>query len=153
MAGFRVLRDLAKTKRVEGYLESIIRPGKESEFWGKFSSFANFCKHADRDPYAISRSFREKANDHLLFVSATYYQLLRHQETEDMMILVAWHYMLHPDVISDTGNLAPIKPVLSDALKANGNPDRANYLACGLTALRQFTRMRTPGEKWSNSPT
>ena len=52
-AGFRILKDLSEKSERNGFhtkFQSCIRPGKEREFWGNFYTFANFLKHAERDP-------------------------------------------------------------------------------------------------------
>ena len=74
MAALRILRDLVKQRGLEHPVDSMIRPGKENEFWCGVSSFANFFKHADRDPDDISDGFREEVNDAVLLLAAfTYY--------------------------------------------------------------------------------
>ena len=57
MAAFRILRDLAKQRGLEHPVDSMIRPGKEKEFWRGVNSSANFFKHADKDPDDISGGF------------------------------------------------------------------------------------------------
>ena len=101
MAGFRVLRDLTKRRGLKEPIESILKPGKEKEFWGGISNFSNFCKHADRDPNNNSISFREDANDSALIIATMYYRHLGCQLTNEMQLLWAWYVSLHPDILSE----------------------------------------------------
>ena len=87
MAAFRILRDLAKQRGLEHPVDSMIRPGKEKEFWCGVNSFSNFFKHADKDPDDTSGGFLEENNDSVLLFAATYYDLLGCQQTEEMQAL------------------------------------------------------------------
>ena len=106
MAAFRILRDLAKQRGLEHSVDSMIRPGKEKEFWRGVNSFANFFKHADKDPDDISGGFFEEANDLVLLIAAKYYDLLGYQQTEEMQALEVWYVTLNPDVLSQDVNSA-----------------------------------------------
>ena len=105
MAGFRILRDLTKQRGVEHPIDSMLKPGKEKEFWGAVSNFSNFCKHADRDPNADPISIREDANESALLIAATYYRHLGNAWTKEMQVLWAWYVSLHPDVLSEDAEL------------------------------------------------
>lgn len=66
MAGFRILRDLTAS-RDDSYMhkmvQSIIKPGMESKFWGAMNSFSNFLKHAEVDPDELYDNVQEEVND------------------------------------------------------------------------------------------
>ena len=125
MAAFRILRDLAKQRGLEHPVDSMIRPGKENEFWRGVSSSANFFKHADKDPNGISDGFTEELNDLVLLIAATYYGLLGCQQTEEMKALSAWFVTLHPNVLSQDVNprrrLLFWRQVKSDRFRENSS--------------------------------
>ena len=137
MAGFRILRDLAKKKGPEyAIIDSMIRPGKEIEFWGAANSFSNFFKHADHDSNDISSGFREEVNDVVLFIAAAYYKRLGYQATKEMMVIESWFMVLHPDVLSmnvdDTAYAIYLK------LGKIRSLPRKEQLAIGLEVLKQW---------------
>ena len=135
MAGFRILRDLAKESGLEHPMGSMIRPGKEREFWGAFSSSSNFFKHADKDPNDILSTFREDANGWLLLIASTYYQLLGHQFTKAMLVLSIWYSAIHPDILSPNPNAE----IGTSILAASGeiqSLSREEQLAGGQTMLK-----------------
>ncbi len=137
MAGFRILRDLAKQKGLEHPIDSMIRPGKEKEFWRRGNSFANFFKHADNDPDEVSDGFWEEANDSVLLIAATYYDLLGCQQTEEMQALATWYMALHPDVLSQDVN-----PAVQALVLASGEMRslaREEQLKIGLTVLERWS--------------
>ena len=137
MAGFRILRDLAKKRGLERIIDSIIRPGKETEFWRSFHSFSNFCKHADRDPNDILSGFQEDANESLLLIAATYYERLGCQMTKEMMVLAVWYISLHPNVLSR--NVDPtMMALVSEAASGIQSLPRKEQLAIGLTVLKRY---------------
>ena len=136
MAGFRVLRDLTKSLGLEHPIESMLKPGKEKEFWGGISNFSNFCKHADRDPNENSISFREDANDSALVIATMYYRHLGCQLTNEMQLLWAWYVSLHPDILSEEADVTMRALVLATM----GNFrffTRKDQLAIGLTVLNK----------------
>ena len=144
MAGFRVLRDLTKKKGRKDITDSLLRPGKGREFWRSFGSFANFCKHADRDPHDLSRGIREEVNDSLLLIAVTYYQNLGYEWTKEMWVLWAWYCFLHPDVLVD---VRMKKLVLGfDSSRIRSLP-RAEQLATGLECLQLHTGADSPAGK------
>jgi len=101
MAGFRILRDLASKKRsnMHNMLQAMIQPGMESKFWGTMHSFANFLKHAEKDPDAIIDSVDEEVNYAILLIAAIYYQDLGHQLTPEMLALVSWYMAIRPEFL------------------------------------------------------
>ena len=140
MAGFQILRDLAKQRGIEHTMDSMIRPGKEAEFCGSVKSFSNFFKHADRDPTDLSSGFREETNDSLLLIAVSYYDLLGCQRTEEMQALAAWYMSLHPDVLSQ-GVYTAMLPLFLELSKIQPLP-REEHLAIGLTVLKRLKQQR-----------
>ena len=134
MAAFRILRDLVKQRGLEHPVDSMIRPGKEKEFWCKASSFANFFKHADKDPDDISGDFREEVNDLVLLFAATYYDFLGCQRTKEMEALTVWFMALHPDVLFH--NMNPAEQALVLATGEIRSLPREQQLAIGLMLLK-----------------
>jgi hypothetical protein len=104
MAAFRILRDLAE-KRGDHYIhqvtKSIVKPGMEKEFWAVLQGPANFFKHADRDADEILDEVDEKVNDIAILLTCHYYQSLGHQLTPEMMILVLWVNVMHPNYLRE----------------------------------------------------
>ena len=103
MAGFRILRDLAKQQNsnISKSEQSIIKPGMEGKFWGSMQSFANFLKHANTDPDGITDNIQEEVNDSILLLASLYYQDLGYQFTPEMLALISWYSAIHPDLIQD----------------------------------------------------
>ena len=141
MAALRILRDLVKQRGLEHPVDSMIRPGKEKEFWCGVSSFANFFKHADRDPDDISDGFREEVNDAVLLLAAfTYYDFLGCQRTEEMEAITAWYITLHPNVLSQDVN-----PAMQALVLASGeirSLPREQQLTIGLMVLKSKSNKR-----------
>ena len=135
MAGFRIVRDLAKQKGLEDPIDSLIRPGKEKEFWRKGNSFANFFKHADNDPNEISDDFSEETNDCVLLIAATYWVLLGCEQTKEMQVLAAWYMALHPEVLAQDVN--PAIQVFLLAFDEIRFRSRREQLKIGLTMLEK----------------
>ena len=103
MAGFRILRDLAdkQNSNMNKVAQSFIKPGMEGKFWGTMQSFANFLKHADKDPDGIIDNIQEEVNDAILLLATLYYQDLGYQFTPEMLALNGWFSVIHPDLISN----------------------------------------------------
>ena len=101
MAGFRILRDLAKKQNsnISKSVQSMIKPGMEGKFWGSIQSFANYFKHAEKDPDAIINNIPEEVNDPILFLASLYYKDLGYQFTPEMLALIGWYSAIHPDLI------------------------------------------------------
>ena len=137
MAGFRILRDLTEKMGLEHPIDSMIKPGKEKEFWGALNSFSNFCKHADRDPNVVWSGFREDANDITLLTAATYYRHFGYEWTNEMQVLWSWYVSLHPDVLSEDAGVAIHALVLSTQLKDFRSFARKEQLSIGLTMLKK----------------
>jgi len=119
-AGFTILKDLSEKSVRNGFhtqFQSCIRPGKEREFWGKFNTFANFLKHAERDPESISDNIEDEVNDSLLFLTSIYYQDLGNQLTLEMLVMVCWYTAIHPDIINLEQASAPLKDLIDSRLK------------------------------------
>jgi len=103
MAGFRILRDLAdkQNNNINKVVQSYIKPGMEGKFWGSMQSFANFLKHAKKDPDAVIDNIQEEVNEAILFIASLYYRDLGCQFTPEMLALYGWYSAIHPDLISD----------------------------------------------------
>ena len=103
MAGFRILRDLAdkQNSNIKKVAQSFIRPGMEGKFWGSMQSFANFLKHANKDPDGIIENIQEEVNDAILFLASLYYQDLGYQFTPEMLAVYGWYSAIHPDLIRE----------------------------------------------------
>ena len=101
MAGFRILRDLAEKQNsnINKLVQSFIKPGMEGKFWGSMQSFANFLKHANKDPAGIIDNIQEEVNDAILLLASLYYQDLGYQFTPEMLALICWYSAIHPDLI------------------------------------------------------
>ena len=138
MAGLRILRDLARQKDLEHTIDFMVRPGKETEFWRGVNSFSNFFKHADKDPDDISDGFLEEANDSVLLIAATYYDLLGCQQTEEMLALAVWYVTLNPDVLSQDVNSEMLALVLASG-EIRALP-REEQLKIGLTVLKRWSK-------------
>jgi hypothetical protein len=104
MAAFRILRDLAE-KGGDSYIhkvvKAIIKPGMEKEFWAVLQGPANFFKHADRDAEAILGDVDEELNDIAMLLTCHFYQNLGHQLTPEMMMLVLWVNVMHPNYLRE----------------------------------------------------
>ena len=141
MAGFRVLKDLAKSRGLEHTLDSMIRAGMEKEFWGGFSDAANFLKHAERDPNAVLSPFSEDTNDMLLVLACTYYESLGKRWTLEMGVLVFWYMSLHPDSLSNSANPAMVS--LFEGERDIRILPRHEQLASGLMRLQRAQEQLT----------
>ena len=101
MAGFRILRDIAKNKKSSLYekIEFMIKPEMMGEFWKLIQKYANFIKHADKDPEGSINNFNEEINDSILFLASLYYQDVGCKLTPEMLTITVWYSALHPDFI------------------------------------------------------
>ncbi len=94
MSGLQVLRDLA-SKQGENIVDYAINEIWDSEekkvVFQKMRDFANFLKHAERDPTGLHDEIElEKAIDRILLIACLYYDSLGHQLTPEMFALVDW---------------------------------------------------------------
>lgn len=102
IAAFRILRDLASKKdasKVDEAFRSMIKPGMEKKFWREIQSFANFLKHADKDPEAVFDIPQEEVNDANLLMASFYYKELGHSLTPEMKAFFAWFGGIHPEIM------------------------------------------------------
>ena len=145
MAGFRVLRDLAKHAEnpMDILINSMIKPEKETELWRHINSLSNFLKHADKDPYEIHVSVAEEINDVVLLLAAKYYQVLGYQPTQEKSALITWCMVLYPEFLLSDTNSQLFKMV--KALDADRNLPRDEKLAKGLQLLYLGRRMDQGG--------
>ena len=150
MAGFRILRDLvAKQKDLEDPIASLVKPGKEKAFWRGFNSFANFLKHADKDPDDISDGILEEANDVALLMATTYYGLLGFEKTEEMQALAMWCLAIHPEVFAQDAS-----PVIQALVSASGGVrslGRKEQLEIGSMLLEKWSALRAAAKAGSPS--
>ena len=137
MAGFRVLRDLAKhvENPIDILIDSMIKPEKKAELWRQINSLSNFLKHADKDPYEIHDPIEEEINDVVLLLAVQYYQYLGYQSTREMLILRAWCMVFYPEFRPPNTNPQLLKMV-KKALAADRNLPRKEKLAKGLQGLK-----------------
>ena len=141
MAGFRVLRDLAKHAEspMESLIDSRLKPDKKAKLWRRINSLSNFLKHADKDPDEIHAPVEEEINDVVLLLAVQYYQDLGYQPTHEMLILRAWCMVFYPEFLLPNTNPQLLKMV--KALDADRNLPRDEKLAKGLQGLTtDFTR-------------
>ena len=150
MAGFRILRDLvAQQKGLEDPIASLIKPGKEKAFWRGFNSFANFLKHANKDPDDISDGILEEANDVTLLMATTYYGLLGFDKTEEMQVLATWCLTVHPEVFAQDASPEIQTLILaSDGVRSLA---RKEQLECGLMLLETWSALRKAAKAGSPS--
>ena len=146
MAGFRVLRDLAKHAEspMESLIDSIIKPDKKAELWRHINSLSNFLKHADKDPYEIHDPIEEVINDVVLCLAVQYYQDLGYQPTHEMLVMIAWFMVFYPDFLLPNTNSQLLKMV--KVLEADRNLPRDEKLAKGLQLLYMARRMQQGGQ-------
>ncbi len=149
MAGFRILRDLVKQKGLEDPIDSLIRPGKEKEFWHRGNSFANFFKHADNDPDEVSDDFPEETNDSVLLIAATYYDLLGGEQTDEMLALKVWYMAVNPHVLSQD-----VTPAMQARVLGSGeirSLAREEQLRIGSRVLESWSAAREAAKDGSPS--
>lgn len=120
-AAYRILRDLAEgtgNSKFHESCKSMIKPGKEKEFWAAMNKSANFLKHADSDPSGILE-IKEEANDMTIATACLYWESLGNQLTPEMRGFMIWHMVINPDLFLDD---TPAKKLLSqrdfDSLRA-----------------------------------
>ena len=107
----------------------------ESKFWGQLNKAASFLKHADLDPNGVLTPFSYEANDTVLVIACTYYELLGNRSTTEMRVLMLWYMSLHPDSLSND-----LDPAMVALLGSNSDVQflpRSEQLAIGLTLLRK----------------
>ncbi len=140
MAAFRILRDLAE-KGGDSYIhklvKAIILPGMENEFWGALQGPANFFKHADRDAAAILGDVDEELNDIAMLLTCHYYQNLCHQLTPEMMVLMTWVNLMHPNYWREDIQVL-IEPDLSYARRLLVGQSRQDQLSVCRQLLQDF---------------
>lgn len=101
MAGFRILRDLAKLEHTSMHTrvkESMAV--SEKKFWEAANRYANFLKHADKDPNDLQYDLDENANDDLLLLSCFYYGDLGNELSPEMWTLINFVLTLHHDFLT-----------------------------------------------------
>ncbi|MBA3967066.1 MAG: hypothetical protein H0X47_15095 [Nitrospirales bacterium] len=143
MAAFRILRDLAE-KGGDNYIhevvKAIIKPGMEKEFWSVLQGPANFFKHADRDADAILVNVDEGVNDIAMLLTCLYYQNLGHQLTPEMMVLMLWVNVMHPNYLPEDIQ-ALLKDQLSQARIGLIGQSRRDQLSVCRQLLQDFQNL------------
>ena len=93
MSGLQVLRDLP-AKQSENIVDHAINATWDSEekkvVFQKMRGFANFLKHAEKDPTGLHDEIEEEANDYILLHACLYYDSLGHEFTPEMFALAGW---------------------------------------------------------------
>ena len=141
MAGFRVLRDLAKhtESSMERLIDSMIKAEKKAMLWNHINSLSNFLKHADKDPYEIHDPVEEEINDVVLLLACQYYQNLGYQHTHEMSTLITWCMVFYPEFLLPDAN--PQLRKMVEGLAADRSLPRKEKLARGLQLLCSARRM------------
>lgn len=145
MAAFKILKDLAKVHGnvfIHKTTQAVIRPGKESDFWGKMHSFSNFLKHADKDPDGIVDNIKEEVNDLGLMLCARYYQDLGSQLTPEMTVLNGWCVALNPHLLSE-GVPSSVQELLLTIRRDLVGKTRPEQLAVGKELLEEIREIAT----------
>lgn len=139
MASFGILRNLTEKRgnSIQAEIDSMIKPGMEGKFWGRFFNLANFLKHADKDPEAIHDFAEEEVNDMVLALCAKLYASLGYSLTQEMSALLVWFCCVHEETMASEGwrlpdALAPLRDTLMCM-------SRTQKLSCGQQVL-DFTR-------------
>jgi hypothetical protein len=138
MAGFRVLRDLAARHGdilTHKNIEAMIKPGKEKAFWGALQSYANFLKHADKDPDDARDEVDEYINDFILTFACCYYEGFDSKSPE-MNAFMAWFMANRPDLFS--GAPEGTAHALAGLAVALSGKSRGEQLALGSELLREL---------------
>ena len=68
---------------------------------GKADQFANFMKHANRDPQAVLEEFSDEDNDHILMIACKDFVQITGGLPIEAQIFEAWWYAAHIKRISD----------------------------------------------------
>ena len=100
-AYFATLAEKGVTFYIHKVTKAIIKPGMEKKFWAVLQGPANFFKHADRDADAILDDVDEEVNDIAMLLTCHYYQNLGYQLTPEMMILMFWVNVMHPNYLRE----------------------------------------------------
>lgn len=142
MAAFRILRDLTE-KGGDSYIhkvvKAIIKPGMEKEFWAVLQGPANFFKHADRDADAILDDVDEELNDIAMLLTCHYYQNLGYQLTPEMIVLMLWVNVMHPNYLGEDIQVL-MKEELSNARRWLVGQSRQDQLSVCGQLLQEFQK-------------
>ena len=138
-AGFRILRDLVKHKKVDSpqLFEKIIRPEMKKEFWHLFNKPYNFFKHADKDPEDILDTVDEEINDFWLFLAIRYYDALGERLTTEMNAYQGWFMLSYPRFFPLLLLVDALKPFAVDEFQHMSRTERLEYGPLAIEAVRQ----------------
>jgi hypothetical protein len=137
-SSFNVLRDLSKTNSQETFLKrmmSNIQPGMEGKFWKEMNKTWNFLKHADSDPAATLENVEEEVNEAILFLATQLYNDITHKLSPEMIVLVGFFSVLHPELMLDAN---PLKSLVEN-LEGVRRMSRREQLQL-FNSLLSFTR-------------
>ena len=141
MAGLQVLRDLA-SKQSENIVNHAINEVWDSEekkvVFQKMRDFANFLKHAEKDPTGLHNEIEEEANDYILVHACLYYDSLGHQLTPEMFALVGWLVALKgapKSLLKNAGRPIRMAVDVVDELRQERTFSRKEQLNLGLAFL------------------
>ncbi|MBI5675463.1 MAG: hypothetical protein HZC48_06535 [Nitrospirae bacterium] len=106
-AAYQILYDLNKHQNGPPLLpdlpaSNIIRPESRKEVKRAMREWANFMKHADKDPSAIA-SFNPNTNEFLLLYAIETYSTLTRDIRPILQCFRAWFAIIHPDLFSGQG--------------------------------------------------
>lgn len=134
-AGCRIVRDSAKKSDTEVWkmMGQCIRPEMQKKFNDEvMNKFANFLKHADRDPDQILDEVDETINDIEIFLACILHNDLGLQWSPEMRIFVSWYSGIYPDHIRDD---FPWSSLLKEIAKNWQDLPRREQLAFGKMML------------------
>jgi hypothetical protein len=100
MAAREILRALSKKRAGEpmlGDAAAMIRPEFQRQFAEAVLRAANFFKHGTKDPLAAYR-FSQDTNDYVLLEACQAFEILNHEETPLMRLLVFYLAFHKPEV-------------------------------------------------------
>jgi hypothetical protein len=145
-AGFRILRDTAEAKKArfhEDFVQTVIKPGMERQFWTAINRPANFFKHAEIDPDEILENVEETVNDSLLVLCCFWYVSLGYELTPEMEALLRWSMIFYPTMHDLTAyNPADLERFNSEALPLQSESRQAQ-LNFGIDILNFLLSKRT----------
>ena len=136
-AGYRILRDIADKRGDVGIHQAHIdhiRPGMEKEYWKHINAPVNFLKHAEKDPDATYKGFKEIFNDVTISMACLYYHGLGYEITTEMHWFSVWYMIQNPRIIKES---EPIKIQIVEELPFVKNMTRSAKLEVGRRLLER----------------
>lgn len=140
-ASFRLLFDLYPSMRNDGYSaridELIQRIG-----WKRFSSTANFLKHADQDPDALLGHHTMEAAEGVIGLASCLYRRLNGDFSTQMRAFDCWTEALHPEAFDIPPDLNPeVAAAEANAIQAIRNAPLGERLAMGKVMGEALTKL------------